>query len=285
MNNIIEKIQYRFKSANIVEQIIYINVVLFLLTYLINSLSFLMNLGDAVIFDWFSLPADFKNFIHKPWTLISYGFLHGGFLHILFNLIILFFIGNLFLDFFTKKDFLIYYFSGIIVGGIVFMLSYTYFPALKNDHSYLVGASAGVTSILVGIATKIPNYAMQFRFIGTIKLWYIAAGFVFLDIVQIPLSNTGGHLAHLGGALIGFILTNQFDGFKNTPGLFSSLFKSKKQNPLKTVYKKPKSTTRSKVNDDAQQHKIDQILDKISKSGYETLTKDEKEFLFSVGKK
>jgi membrane associated rhomboid family serine protease len=285
MKNIIEKIQYRFKSANIVEQIIYINVALFLLTYLINSVSFLMSLGDTFVFDWFSLPANFENFISKPWTIITYGFLHGGFLHILFNLIVLFYFGNLFLDFFSKKEFLIYYFSGIIVGGIIFMLSYSYFPALKNDHSFLVGASAGVTSILVGIATKIPGYALHFRFIGAIKLWYIAVGFILLDIVQIPISNTGGHLAHLGGALIGFILTNQFYDVNHTTGWFPNLFKSNKQKPLKTVYKKPRKTTNTTINTDAQQLKIDQILDKISKSGYETLTKDEKEFLFSVGKK
>jgi len=285
MNKIIEKIQYRFNSANIVEQFIYINVALFLLTFLINSFSFLMNQSDTFIFDWFSLPADFENFISKPWTIITYGFLHGGFLHILFNLIVLFYFGNLFLDFFSKKDFLMYYFSGIVAGGIIFMLSYTYFPALKNDHSYLVGASAGITSILVGIATKIPSYALHFRFIGSVKLWYIAVGFILLDIIQIPISNTGGHLAHLGGALIGFILTNQIYNVNNTGGLFSSLFKSNKQKPLKTVYKKQRKTTNSAIKTDEQQLKIDQILDKISKSGYETLTKDEKEFLFSVGKK
>lgn len=285
MKNIIEKIQYRFNSANIVEQIIYVNVAVFLLTFLINSFSFLMNLGDNFIFDWFSLPANFENFISKPWTIITYGFLHGGFLHILFNLIVLFYFGNLFLDFFSKKEFLIYYFSGIIAGGIIFMLSYTYFPALQNDLSFLVGASAGVTSILVGIATKIPSYALHFRFIGAVKLWYIAVGFILLDIVQIPISNTGGHLAHLGGALIGFILTNQFDNSKSKTSLFSNLFTSDKKKPLKTVYKKHKKKTNTTINTEAQQLKIDQILDKISKSGYETLTKDEKEFLFSVGKK
>ena len=165
------------------------------------------------------------------------------------------------------------------------MLSYTYFPALKNDLSFLVGASAGITSILVGIATKIPSYALQFRFIGSIKLWYIAVAFILLDVIQIPISNTGGHLAHLGGALIGFILTNQFYDDKNTTGMFTNIFKSYKKKPLKTVYKKQRKTTNTTINTEAQQHKIDQILDKISKSGYETLTKDEKEFLFSVGKK
>ena len=285
MNNIIEKIQYRFKSANIVEQIIYINAAVFILTYAINAIAFLMNFSEDLIFDWFSLPANFQSFILKPWSLISYGFLHGGFIHILFNLILLFYFGNLFLDFFSKKQFLNYYFLGIIVGGGVFILSYSYLPGLKNEQTYLVGASAGVTAILVGLATKVPNYAMHFRFIGAIKLWYIAVGFIILDIVRIPLGvNTGGYLAHLGGALIGFILTTQFQNSKSSPSLFSTLFKSKKQNPLKTVYKKSKPIANLQ-NDKNKQRKIDSILDKISKSGYETLTKEEKDFLFSVGKK
>ena len=284
MNSFIEKIQHQFKTATIVEQFIYINIFVFVLSYLVNSFSFLMNMGDNFVFNWFSLPANFEDFISKPWTLFSYGFLHGGFIHILFNLIVLFYFGNLFLDFFSKNDFLIYFFSGIVAGGLIFMLSYNYFPALKNDPSYLVGASAGITAIVVGIATKVPNYALHFRFIGGIKLWYIAVAFVMLDVVQIPVSNTGGHLAHIGGAIIGFILTNQFDRTTKKTSLFSTIFNSRKQKPLKTVYKKPKSASNNTTTS-TQQHKIDAILDKISKSGYETLTKEEKDFLFSVGKK
>ena len=167
---------------------------------------------------------------------------------------------------------------------VVYILSYNYFPALQKNTAYLVGASAGVTAILVGLATKIPNYALRFRFIGNIKLWHIAVGFILLDIIQLPISNTGGHLAHLGGALTGFLLTNQVNKGKNLSQFFSNIFKSKKEKPLKTVYKNPKATNNIK-NDNARQRKIDEILDKISKSGYETLTKEEKDFLFSVGKK
>jgi len=284
MNKLVNLIQLKFKSATIVEKIIYINIAVFAIAYITKALFSLMQWGEDPFFNWFALPANFGNFILKPWTIISYGFLHGDFWHILFNLIVLFYFGNLFLDFFSKRDFLNYYFLGIIVGGIIYMLSYNYFPALKTNTAYLVGASAGVTAILVGIATKIPNYSMNFRFIGSIKLWYIAVGFVLLDIIQIPVSNTGGHLAHLGGAIIGFLLTNQTNNGKNVSNLFSKLFKFKKQSPLKTVYKKskPQKTT---INSNAQQRKIDEILDKISKSGYETLTKEEKDFLFSVRKK
>lgn len=284
MNNLINQIQQKFKSASIVEKIIYINIVVFAVGYLTKALFSLMQWGEDPFFNWFSLPANFNSFLLKPWTIISYGFIHGDFFHILFNLIVLFYFGNLFLDFFSKRDFLIYYFLGIIVGGIIYMLSYNYFPALKTNTAFLVGASAGVTSILVGIAAKIPNYAMNFRFIGSIKLWYIAVGFILLDIIQIPVSNTGGHLAHLGGALVGFFLTNQTNKGKNISNLFSKFFKSKKQSPLKTVYRKSNNQNPT-VNSNSQQRKIDEILDKISKSGYETLTQEEKDFLFSVRKK
>jgi len=284
MSTLKNQIQHKFRSANIVEQIIYINVVTFILTYVIKAIFSLMKWGENPFFNWFSLPANLNDFLVKPWTIITYSFLHGGFLHILFNLLLLFYIGNLFLDFFSKRDFLIYYFLGVIVGGFIFVLGYNYFPALKTDIAYLVGASAGVTAILIGIATKIPNYALHFRFIGAIKLWYIAAGFLMLVIMQMSVTNTGGHLAHLGGALTGFLLTNQIDKGKSLGQFFTNLFKTKKQNPLKTVYKKSDPTYTSK-NTDAHQRKIDEILDKISKSGYETLTKEEKDFLFTVGKK
>jgi len=284
MNNLLNQIQQRFRSATIVEKIIFINISVFAIAFLTKAFFSLMQWSEDPFFSWFALSADFSSFTTKPWTIITYGFLHGDFWHILFNLMVLFYFGNLFLDFFSKRDFLIYYFLGIVFGGIIYMLSYNTFPALKTNTAYLVGASAGVTAILVGIATKIPNYAMNFRFIGSVKLWYIAVGFIMLDIIQIPVSNTGGHLAHLGGAFIGFILTTQTKKDKGITNFFTNLFKPKKQNPLKTVYKKPKPQQNVK-NSNAHQRKIDEILDKISKSGYETLTKEEKDFLFSVGKK
>ena len=286
MNSLFQKLQYKFNYATIVERIIYITIAVFIFTFVIEAIASLIQVEGNPIFDWFSLPTSFQDFIVKPWTIVTYGFLHGGFWHILFNLLILYYFGNLFLDFFSKRDFLIYYFAGIIAGGIVYILSYNYFPALKNTSTTLVGASAGVTAIVIGIATKIPNYAMHFRFIGAVKLWYIAVGLIVLDIIQIPISNTGGHLSHLGGAITGWLLTTYFSSGKKSSknSVFSSFFKSKKQGPLKTVYKKQQSVTGNKI-DEVQQQKIDKILDKISKSGYDALTKEEKDFLFSVGKK
>ncbi len=284
MNSILEKIQYKLKTANIVEQFIYINIAVFVITLVFKVFSTYMQWNDNIFVNWFSLPANFNSFLSQPWTIVSYGFLHADFLHILFNLLILFYIGNLFLNFFSKRDFLIYYFSGIVFGGILYLLSYAFIPSLKGSNAFLVGASAGVTAILIGLATKIPNYAIHFRFIGAIKLWYIAVVFVILDLIQLPLNNTGGHLAHLGGAAIGFFLTNLTFKGKKKNTIFSSIFKSRKDKPLKTVYRNPKRQQNDKA-DAIQQQKIDKILDKISKSGYETLSQSEKDFLFTIGKK
>ncbi len=282
MSNWLDQIKDKYQTGTIVEKIIFINIALFILTYLINTFSYLLKGDGNFVIEWFALSPLFDTFITRPWTLITYGFLHSGFLHILFNLIFLYYIGNIFLDFFSKKQFITYYFLGIIFGGIIYLLSYNYLPALKNQQTILVGASAGVIAILVGIASYIPNYALQFRFIGSIKLLYIAIGFVILDIVQIPVDNAGGHLAHLGGAIIGFLLTTYFNQGKGINLWPENLFQNKKDKPLKTVYKNKTSAKNS--NPEEQQKKIDAILDKISKSGYDTLSKEEKDFLFKAGK-
>lgn len=283
MNNWFDQIKDKYLSGTIVEKIIFINIALFLLTYLFNTFSFLINVEGNFIIQWFALSPDFDYFITRPWSIITYGFLHSGFFHILFNMLFLYYIGNLFLDFFSKKQFITYYFSGIIFGGIIYLLSYNYFPGLENQQTILVGASAGVIAILVGIASYIPNYELIFRFIGKIKLLYIAIFFVILDVIQIPVGNAGGHLAHLGGAIIGFLLTKYFNHGKNIISWSENLFQQKKDKPLKTVYKN--KMTAKHPNPVDQQKKIDFILDKISKSGYDTLTKEEKDFLFKVGKK
>lgn len=282
MNKVINNLKYRYKQGSIVEKLIYLNIAVFLLGYLFNTLGFLMASKSNFVFDWFALPADFNAFIYKPWTLFTYAFLHAGLWHILSNLLVLFYIGNLFLEYFTPKHFLNYYVLGALFGGLIFMLSYNYFPILKQTNTVLVGASASVTAIFIGIATYMPNYEIKIRFIGFVKLWHLAAIWIGLDIIQIPAGNAGGHLAHLGGALVGFLLTSQTK--KDSPifDYFSNLFKSKKQRPLKTVYKSAKRTKTTSTM--ANQKKVDEILDKISKSGYETLTKEEKDFLFKSGK-
>lgn len=285
--SVLKDLQTRFKTGSIVEQLIFINIGIFIATLLIGSFSSLYNSSGNFLYNWFSLSPSFDIWITKPWGIITYGFLHDGFLHILFNCIILFYFGRLFLEYFTPKQLLNFYILGTLFGGLAYMLSYNYFPIFSNQPPYpLVGASAGISAIVIGIATYIPNYQLKLRFIGYVKVWHLAGIFILLDLIQLAGSNGGGHFSHLGGALFGFLYVSQASNKELTLfGSLSTLFKNKKK-PLKTVYKsnKKKNTASPKnVKSDSQQ-KIDAILDKISKSGYDTLTKEEKEFLFKQGK-
>lgn len=272
--NILNDIKVAYYKANTVEKVIYIQVALFIVSLI--SMPFVSG--------WFALNPDFSVFITKPWTILSYGFFHSNFIHLVFNLIFLFYIGNLFLSFFTIKQFLNFFLMGIISGGIAFLI--------LQAKGVLIGSSAGIMAVLVGLATKVPNYELRFNLIGGVKLWIIAGIYVLLSIFSLDGMNSGGNIAHLGGALLGFVYTKQLEKgfdvgsyFEKLINFLRSFFESKKQNPLKTVHKKNtikrKPTSKEKS---ANQKKIDNILDKISKSGYETLTQEEKNFLFKSGK-
>ncbi len=276
--NILNDIKLAYNKANIVERIIYINVLLFLLTALFTTF----------VINWFALPANFHDFLNKPWTLITYAFIHQRLFHILANLLVLYYIGNLFLDFYNKKQFVNFYFLGIILGGIAFLAKY-YFSNKIGDP--LGGASAAVSTIFVAIATKIPRYAIRLRFIGSVELWVLAAIWVGLSILQLGNPDNGPAFSHIAGAAFGYLYAKQLElgndiggWFESILNLLSNLIPKKKTKPLKTVYKSAKRKNANEVSK-TKQRKIDDILDKISKSGYESLSKEEKEFLFRSGKK
>lgn len=274
----INDIKQAFNKANIVEKIVYINVFLFFITFLLT---------DFVI-NWFALPANFNDFLNKPWTLVSYTFIHQGLFHVLSNLLVLYYLGNLFLNFYTRKQFLNCYFSGSVFGGIVF-LGYYYFID-KTEAGALAGASAAVTAVFIAIATRIPRYALQLRFIGSVELWVMAAIWVVLSILQIASPEKGSAIAHLSGAIFGFMYAKQLEKgndigkwFESIVVFFSNVISTKKSGPLKTVYKSGKKSAGKEVSK-TKQRKINDILDKISKSGYESLSQEEKDFLFRSGK-
>lgn len=281
----VKNIQDQFLNANVVYRIMYITLAIFLISLVFNTFSFFLNKPSNFIFDWFALGPDFGSLLHKPWTLITYGFLHDGFLHILFNLVMLYYFGTLFLDYFTEKQFLYYYFGGIVFGGLIFQLSYNFLPALKSSNSLLVGASAGVMSILAGLTTLIPNYALRFQFIGFVKLKYLLFFVLMLDLLQMPMGNAGGHLAHLGGALTGFLITLNFVNKGISAPKNGIQRKKTKSKNLRTVHRKENLSGFVAQIKNEEQKKIDVILDKISKSGYDALSSEEKQFLFDTGKK
>ena len=284
-------LRYQIARLNVAEKLIAINVLVFILNGLIP---FLMGMNKNSIVQWFQLPNDFFDFLMQPWSLVTYSFFHGGLSHIFWNMLVLYFVGRIFLNLFDGKRFLNVYLLGVILGGLFFMLGYNVFPAFFEVNAVLVGASAGVRAVLIFICAYIPNQEVRVVFFN-VKLWYIGAFVVLLDFIQMPYGgNAGGNLAHLGGALLGYMYARQLvkghdigSGFARVLDAVANLFKKgEKKAPLKTVYRKQKSTTRSKVNSDKESHqrKIDAILDKISKSGYESLSKAEKDFLFKAGK-
>jgi membrane associated rhomboid family serine protease len=281
----IDNLKKRFSNGNVVDKLIYINIAVFVLTLLISVFQGLYKGDINFIFDWFSLDNEYSSLLKKPWSIITYGFLHADFLHILMNILVLHFIGNLFIAFFTEKQLLSFYILGTFFGGLLFIFSQNYFPLFEGKSSVLVGASAGISAIFIGIATYMPNYELKFRFIGFVKLWYLAAFWLALDVIALIGDNAGGHFAHLGGSLFGFLYVTRASNKEiNIFSRILSIFKTQKK-PLKTVYKSAKKTINTVKNTDLNQQQIDGILDKISKSGYDTLTKTEKEFLFRQGKK
>ena len=286
-----KSLSYQYKTANVLVKLIVINAIAFLI---VSLGSFIFKMSPGYFSRWFSLSDDLNTLLFQPWTLITYGFLHFGFFHILFNMIWLYWFGQFVLTLFTEKRLLTIYLLGAFFGGLLFVLSYNLFPVFDQDRGYLIGASGAVTAIMVFIATYTPN--TQFRiFTFTIKLWQIALFLFVLDLIRIPTSgNAGGLMAHVGGGVFGYIYAVQLakgndigKWFENFMDWGANLFKPREKKPFKTVHRTHSSTTKpihSKEQKSEHQKKIDTILDKISKSGYESLTKDEKDFLFKAGK-
>jgi membrane associated rhomboid family serine protease len=281
----IDTIKYKYKTGSIIEKLIYLNVVIFGLTLFITVFQGLYKGQQNFLVQWFALDDNLDKFLTKPWSIVSYGFLHADFVHLIFNMITLYFIGNLFIQYFSQKQALTFYLLGTLFGGILYVLSQNYFPLFEGMNSSLVGASAGISAIFIGIATYMPNYQIKIRFIGFVKFWHLAAIWLSFDVLGLIGANAGGSFSHLGGSLFGFLYVNQVSSKKiNLSGLFTSFFK-RKENPLKTVHKSAKRKQNTTKTDAPNQKQIDSILDKISKSGYDTLTKTEKEFLFKQGKR
>ena len=267
------RINLFISGLNILEKIIFLNVAIYLAPFLINTILFLFNIKNIDLIKWFTIDADFGQLIFKPWSIITYGFLHGSFSHIFWNMIMLYYFGKILNNLFGDKLLKKLYLSGIAVGGLTYVISYNVFPVFSGVESVMIGASAGVMSVLFYLASYSPQMGIRIFFFD-IKIIYIALFLFFYDIIQIPLNNSGGHIAHIGGAIWGYyycISNNKGEDF--TQSIFN-IFKTTKK----------KNTKASQNNNNFDQKKIDSILDKISDSGYDSLTKKEKEYLFKVGK-
>ncbi len=288
MTSLSQDIKDKLSNLNVLEKIIGVNIIVFIIGLILKP---------SLV--WFELPSGFSDAIVKPWSIITYAFLHYDFLHMFFNMLWLYFIGRMFLNLFSPKMALNIYFLGAISGGLLFVTCYSLFPDIFGGRSYLVGASAAVRALLIFLCAYMPNQEIRF-FTFNLKLWYVGAAIVVIDFIgviagiQNPLEgNAGGNLAHLGGALLGYFYATKLlkgkdigKGFERFMDLIANIKPSKKT-PLKTVHKNKSKVggyTKSDFNQFNNQKKVDVILDKISKSGYESLTAEEKEFLFKAGK-
>lgn len=280
-----QNIRVRYARFNVMERLIAIMALLFVVPLLLNTLLFLFNSSFSNWLTFFELSADINTVLTRPWTIITYGFFHGSLGHIFWNMLLLYIAGGLMLNLFKARLLLNTFFVGIVVGGLIYLLSYNIFPAFQSRSSMLIGSSAGVMAVLVFMASYMPNSPIRV-FMFSVPLKYVALLFIFLDVVQIPTSNAGGHIAHLGGALWGYLYQREFlkgndigAWFMRMVDAFTSLFDVSK--PKKKTTKRTRST---KTASGVDQKKVDAILDKIAASGYESLTKAEKEYLFRAGK-
>lgn len=289
MTTLNKDIQNKLQNLNVFEKIIGVNLIIFFVGLFIRVV---FNTNSSL--RWIELPSDFMDAILQPWGIISYGFTHYDFWHILFNMLWLYFIGKMFMNMFSVKIGLNIYFLGIISGGLLFLLGYNVLPDLFEGKSRLVGASAGVRALLIFLCAYMPSMDVRF-FTFNLKLWYIGVAIVVIDVLGLFGLNSGGNLAHLGGSILGYFYAVQLKkgtdigkGFEGLMDRLGSMFKKSGKSPLKTVHRKKAEKfagySKSEFNEFNNQKKIDIILDKISKSGYDSLTKEEKEFLFKAGK-
>lgn len=291
MTSLNQDIKNKLQRLNSFEKIIVVNIIVFLIGKL---LKFFLKLPKATALGWFELPSDIFSFFMQPWSIITYGFLHYDFIHLFFNVIVLYFIAQLLENLFQTKMTLNIYFLGIISGGTAFLVIYNILSEnMLSPASALVGASAGVRALLIFTCAYMPEKEVRF-FTFNIKLWYIGVAMIVFDVLGLFGGNSGGNIAHLGGALLGYVYAKQLlkgndigTGFEKLMDTVVSWFSRSKKGNLKTVHRKKKDFaghTKQEFTEFNKQKQIDVILDKISKSGYESLTKVEKEFLFKAGK-
>lgn len=297
--NIWQDIKWQYRYGSDLIKLILINIAVFIIVNLIN-IPFIL-FAKTVPFnlvDFLSLYASPHNFVRHPWGIFTYMFIHEGFWHILWNMLGLYWFGQIVQDMIGKPKILPLYIFGGIFGGLLYMLTYNIFPLFSNAVavSSCIGASAGVMAIVLAAATIAPNFELGFAIIGPVKIKWIALVYVVLDLINIQGGNAGGHIAHLGGALFGFVFIKQLQSgndftkpFYAVTDFFTNLFKKKSN--LKVEYKKEyvytsekntKSNTAQQKETISKQEKLDAILDKINRSSYDSLSKEEKEFLFKI---
>ncbi|NJM24177.1 MAG: rhomboid family intramembrane serine protease [Bacteroidia bacterium] len=284
----------RHNNAHV--RLIIVNVIVFVVLVMMRVLSAWFDAGE--IFSWLhgqlAIPAPILSFIQKPWTIITYAFVHdlNGIIHILFNMLVFYWFGKLFVEYLGSDKLIALYMLGAIAGGVAYLLVYNLIPYYMGRVPELgmVGASAAVYAVLVATATLLPDYTFFLFLLGPVRIKYIAGFYILISFVGSVGANEGGNIAHLGGAIIGFVYIKQLHAGVNWGQWiivliewFREIFRSKPK--VKVTYRSTAPPKGTKKKSEYTQDEIDAILDKISEGGYESLTKEEKEKLFNASKK
>lgn len=296
-----------FRKGSSLTRLIYINCGIFLVLKILYILVLLMGQGENfynTLLEWIGVPADVEYLLSRPWTLFTYMFTQFEFLHLLFNMLWLYWFGNIFLNYFTERKLTGVYILGGLAGALLYIAAYNTFPYFNEPQmspfpqaplrlsSWAIGSSASVMAIVFAVCTYIPQQKIYIFLIGPVKLIYLAIFTALIDILSIQHGNAGGHIAHLGGAIFGwfFILgirrnRDLASGIVNFFEKIARLFLPRKK--MRVKYKKKVSNMNDREYNEYKKHQseqINEILDKISKSGYESLTREEKEILFRSGR-
>ncbi len=299
MVRLISDLKNRFLAENIVGRFIYINVAVYVLFALLDVFATLFSITSPALYlkMWLELPSAPAHYIQQPWSLVTYMFLHGGLMHILWNMLALYWFGKIYLSFFSTRHFVGLYLLGGVAGGLFFMLAYNIFPMFTStgEYAYLVGASAAVLAIVTASAVRVPDYKINLLIIGEVKLSTLAVATVIISLLLLTSDNAGGSFAHLGGAFAGwafayylnkgrdltsyinkildFLVTIGRDGLKNVHKPKMKIFKGKRSEDYEYNAQKKE-----------QNDEIDKILEKLKKSGYSSLSEQEKKRLFDASK-
>ena len=277
-----------FKQNPVLKWLLIVNVGIWIMVAFANLFLWLYKSpGANLLVKWLSVPADWTELVRKPWTIVTYMFLHERFWHLFFNVWMLWFGGMIFTRFLSQKQLALTYGLGGLVGALFFVLAYNLFPVFETAKytAVAMGASASVLAILVAAATYKPDYGLNLLLFGQLKFKWLAIAFVVIDLLSISAENPGGHIAHLGGALFGFVY-----GFILRKSLGKPTESKRKQRKPKMEYtpyeeihdepQAPRSDEEYNRQKAEKERDVDAILDKIAKDGYASLTPEEKEFLF-----
>jgi membrane associated rhomboid family serine protease len=291
MSGLIDQLKYQVRTADTLKRLIILNVSVFVVIRLTNAVSMLFLhplLGFPEVKEWLAIPASLSRLAYHPWTVITYMFVHWDFMHLLFNMLWLYWFGSIFKEFLGAPKLLATYLLGGIAGAVFYLVAYNTLPLFENSAglSFAIGASASTMAITIATATLLPDYSLPLLFFGPVRLKWIALITLLLDLINISGSNAGGHIAHLGGAVFGFFYIIALrQGHDLSAWLQRILFPARSGRGA-TIPKRPRGPSDEDFirRRNQQQDRLDELLDKIGKSGYESLSDEEKDFLFRASK-